>query len=95
MNQNEVEITRLLDLTGHAHHRAFIDTDGHDPDWPIWYADYSIHQIRPLLAGELSKSEYIYALVHLSKIQPLKPQMNHGLNFMPNISCKNITTRRD
>ena len=35
--------TNLVDLfreAGHAHHAAFAATDGADPDWPIWYADY-------------------------------------------------------
>ena len=35
--------TGLVDLfreAGQAHHTAFTATDGDDPDWPIWYADY-------------------------------------------------------
>ena len=34
-------IAKLLRETGHAHHEAFAATDGADPDWPIWYAEYS------------------------------------------------------
>ena len=33
----------LVDLlleAGRAHHAAFAATDGADPDWSIWYADY-------------------------------------------------------
>ena len=33
-------IVELLRETGRAHHEAFAATDGADPDWPIWYADY-------------------------------------------------------
>ncbi|HVH63428.1 MAG TPA: hypothetical protein VNA65_07500 [Candidatus Dormibacteraeota bacterium] len=34
------ELARLLSQTAEAHHRAFISTDGFDPDWPSWYATY-------------------------------------------------------
>ena len=35
--------TNLVELfreTGRAYYEAFVATDGDDPDWPIWYADY-------------------------------------------------------
>jgi hypothetical protein len=33
-------LTELFIQTGQAHHQAFVDTNGSDPDWPIWYASY-------------------------------------------------------
>ena len=33
-------LVELLRETGHAHHAAFAATDGADPDWSIWYAEY-------------------------------------------------------
>src|SRR5215467_13949126 len=33
-------LARLLGETAEAHHRAFISTDGADPDWPAWYAKH-------------------------------------------------------
>ena len=35
---NETEVARLAELfkqTGEAHHEAFLDTDGEDPEWPL------------------------------------------------------------
>jgi hypothetical protein len=29
----------LFRATAEDHHRAFLETDGLDPDWPLWYAD--------------------------------------------------------
>ncbi len=34
------ELAELLVETGHHHHQAFIETDGGDPEWPLWYAGY-------------------------------------------------------
>jgi hypothetical protein len=33
-------LAELLSRTAEAHHRAFAATDGADPDWPTWYANY-------------------------------------------------------
>ena len=34
------QLEELLRETGEAHHQAYIETDGADPEWPLWYADY-------------------------------------------------------
>ncbi len=34
------ELTELLQQTGHHHHQAFIDSNGIDPEWALWYAGY-------------------------------------------------------
>jgi hypothetical protein len=53
------EIAALLTETGAAHHEAFADTDGDDPDWPLWYAEH----LRPRLGGALTVSEIVHRLV--------------------------------
>lgn len=40
------ELTNLLIETLESHHEALSDTEGKDPDWPIWYADYLIDKMR-------------------------------------------------
>lgn len=65
------EIAALLQQTQQAHHTAYIETDGDDPDWPIWYAVYLVDKLPPLLQADLTKSEITYLLVHLSKLQQL------------------------
>ncbi|HEX9855902.1 MAG TPA: hypothetical protein VGC47_11370 [Acidimicrobiia bacterium] len=40
------QLADLLVATGRAHHDAFIDTDGFDPDWPSWYANHLEEELR-------------------------------------------------
>ncbi len=57
-------IAYLLKSTGQAHHQAFLATDGADPDWPIWYADYLHDKLRDEFGLEFTKSQLIYCLMH-------------------------------
>ena len=34
------ELAELLLETGHHHHQAYVSSDGVDPEWALWYADY-------------------------------------------------------
>ncbi len=70
MEETIQELADLFDETQRAHHQAYFETDGHDPEWPIWYADYLKGKLPPELEEGITKSELIYLLVHLSKIQP-------------------------
>jgi len=65
-------LAQVLMSTGHAHLEAFIETDGFDPDWAIWYADHAVDQLNALLGTELSRSDLVYELVGLSREQSLK-----------------------
>jgi glutaredoxin len=59
--------TNLVDLfreAGHAHHEAFAATDGDDPDWPIWYADYLQEPFAQRLDMNFYKSQLIYCLMN-------------------------------
>jgi glutaredoxin len=57
------ELTELFQQTGKAHHQAFIETDGEDPEWPLWYAEYLEERIRPFLATPLTRSRLVFCLV--------------------------------
>jgi glutaredoxin len=57
-------IADLLRQTGHAHHEAFLATDGADPDWPIWYADHAHEKLRERFGLKLTKSQLIYCLMN-------------------------------
>jgi hypothetical protein len=72
MDNSEIvaRLTKLFQETGEAHHQAFIEVDGHDPEWPLWYADYLHDRLPPILGKPMTKSEIVYAIVSLSKIQP-------------------------
>ena len=72
MNESVEQIAKLLDETQHAHHQAYLATDGVDPDWPLWYADYLQDKLPPLLEADLTRSELTYLIVYLSKLQQLE-----------------------
>ena len=57
----------LVDLfreAGQAHHAAFAATDGDDPDWSIWYADYLQRPFAEQLDMKFHKSQLIYCLMN-------------------------------
>lgn len=61
------ELANLLNETAEAHHKAFAATEGVDPDWPIWYADYLLDKMRQVLKAKFTKSELIYLFVSADK----------------------------
>lgn len=61
------EVTALFREAGEAHHAAYIETDGADPDWPIWYADYLQPRLSAALNAKFTKSELVYLLVSLDR----------------------------
>lgn len=72
MDTLTARLADLLKEIGSAHHQAFIATDGADPEWPLWYADYLEKRLPELLGQNLTKSEIVYLLVLLSKRQPVQ-----------------------
>ncbi len=65
MSQSELErqLTELFQEAGKAHHEAFAASDGADPDWPIWYADYLVEPLRSRLTAHLTRSRIVYCLI--------------------------------
>jgi len=57
------DIARFLTQTGQAHHKAFEETDGADPDWPIWYAEYMRDTFAERFGMEFTRSQLIYCLM--------------------------------
>lgn len=62
-NERRNDLVELLLETGHAHHTAFAATDGADPDWPIWYADYLQEPFAHRFDMNFYKSQLIYCLM--------------------------------
>jgi len=50
-------LTNLFKQVGDAHHHAFADVNGDDPDWPEWYATYLIEKIPAVIGRDLPKAD--------------------------------------
>ncbi len=61
--QLHATLVRLLRDAEQAHHAAFAATDGKDPDWAIWYADYLQGPLAREMNMTFSKSRLIYCLM--------------------------------
>ena len=63
-DQNTVDqLAALFEQTGEAHHEAFRESDGEDPEWPIWYADHLQDLLEPFLAAPLTLSRLVFCLI--------------------------------
>jgi hypothetical protein len=64
-------LEELFRETGEAHHQAYIETDGADREWPLWYAEYLRERLAPLLDANFTNSELVYLLILVANEQPL------------------------
>lgn len=60
----ERRLSKLFTETATAHQEAFAATDGNDPEWPIWYADYLQEPISEILHTRFLKSSLIYCMMN-------------------------------
>lgn len=60
-------LVALFKEAAEAHHQAYLATDGVDPDWPSWYAEYLIEPLRQRLSAHFTCSELVYLLVLVDK----------------------------
>ena len=65
------QLAELFREAGEAHHQAYIETDGADPEWPLWYADYLRERLGALLDANFTRSELVYLLILVANEQPL------------------------
>jgi hypothetical protein len=72
----ETDIPRQLEVLFHevarALHPAYIETDGADPEWPLWYAEHLRDKLSALLDATFTKSELVYMLILVANEQPLR-----------------------
>lgn len=63
------QLAALLHEVGETHHVVFRISDGEDPDWASWYADWlSDHSELPqILGGPPVRSELVWLLVQADK----------------------------
>jgi hypothetical protein len=69
MAENEGRISALLHEAAETHHIVYRITDGEDPDWASWYADWLVEhsELPELLEVKPVRSELVYMLVRLDK----------------------------
>ena len=68
----EMQLEGLFRETGQAHHREFAETDGADPEWPLFYATYLEGKLGSLLGAKLTRSELVFLILLASKEQALE-----------------------
>ncbi len=69
MREIRAALIALLRESGPAHHQAYIETDGDDPDWPIWYAGYLRDPLNKLLGNSLTTTQYVVHLVEFERMR--------------------------
>jgi hypothetical protein len=62
-------IAALLHEAAETHHTVYRITDGDDPDWASWYADWllSLSELPDLLGEKPVRSNLVHALVQLDR----------------------------
>jgi hypothetical protein len=83
MDEPSKKIAELLHEAAETHHQVYRITDGNDPDWASWYADWllNLSELPDLLATTPVRSELVYMLVGLDREytdkQSLDPWEDH------------------
>lgn len=72
MDERIAKLAELFQQTGHAHHEAYIETDGADDDWAIWYADYLHDKLPDHIGVQPHRSEIVYLLMLLNYEQQME-----------------------
>ncbi len=57
------DLVDVFQETGSAHHTAFSETDGVDPEWPIWYAEHLQAPLTEALRTPFTKSQLVYCVM--------------------------------
>lgn len=62
-------LAELLHEAAETHHAVYRITDGDDPDWASWYADWllDLSELPELLGSKPVRSHLVHALVELDR----------------------------
>lgn len=66
---HDERIAELLHEAAETHHAVYRITDGEDPDWASWYADWllDLSELPELLGSRPVRSHLVHALVELDR----------------------------
>lgn len=56
-------LAALFRQASEAHHRAFRETDGQDPEWPLWYAGYLQEPLEGIMRRSFTRSDLVHFLL--------------------------------
>ncbi|MGF1507972.1 MAG: glutathione S-transferase N-terminal domain-containing protein [Myxococcota bacterium] len=71
------DLAMLFERTGHAHHEAYIQVDGADEDWAVWYAGYLQQPLSHRLGRAFTRTEIILFLTELDhEIRARRPDVD-------------------
>ena len=67
-------IAELLHEAAETHHVVYRITDGEDPDWASWYADWlvALSELSEVLGRRPVRSHLIHALVELDRLYAIE-----------------------
>jgi hypothetical protein len=85
---------RLVDLFREvrpAHHQAYLETDGDDPEWPLWYAQYLQPKLAQVLKAEPTISELVYLLVRADREHRQKAPQSDWVQFYADSFVENYS----
>jgi hypothetical protein len=88
-----MSVADLLHEAAETHHRVYRITDGTDPDWASWYADWLIDhsELPTLLDVRPVRSELVYLLVLLDKEYTGGPATESWENYYADRISKHFT----
>jgi hypothetical protein len=68
-NESVLAVAALLHEAAETHHVVYRITDGDDPDWASWYADWLLDhsELAELLGVRPVRSHLVHALVQLDR----------------------------
>jgi len=69
MEDRESRVAELLHEAAETHHVVYRITDGDDPGWASWYADWllQLSELPDVLATRPVRSQLVHALVELDR----------------------------
>lgn len=67
MDDNTARIATLLTEVADLHHRVYRISDGEDPDWAVWYAEWlaTLSELPQVLGTKLARGRLTCLLISL------------------------------
>jgi len=59
----ETRLASLLEQAGQRHHAAYLEADGVDPEWALWYAGYLQAHLWDDAGSVPTRSRLVYLLI--------------------------------